>query len=514
MTLGSSEKTDADSNVEKKLDVVMKDDYSYFERFLQSQGILTAPSQLPSAGSATISPDESVLGALNIMHRLSENKHFYHMPFWRYREIAAADLYFVGTWYKCLRTLLSLVSQPWWERVWIVQEAVLSPNAIVNIGRHQVFLSLFFPAARNYIEHCESCCVTWTRLWHGRCDISLPLGLKMRLVKDLGNVISNNAAGRLVPVSLALLSQRREATDPRDHFYAITGLMKHPFTRQPLGPVPDYRVDSKQLFQEQTLNLMQQSGSISLLLRGAVGVGAFNPHRLPSWAIDWSYSRRTSDWLSSLYNASNGHQHKFHHSTDGIFIIAGAALGVVSKLGNIVNRNDVEDVAVKVEEWQHLAGTDQPFDIRTVLKATFMDITMRIPNQPRRLTPDDVTLIEEWWWQWIIRMKRLPGPIESPDIWQANSDFGYHMNRDRVFVTREGHFGVGPRTLSFEDRIFIVQGAKVPLILRPLEGSLMEASSTLLGSRDYSYVGRCYLHGCMDGEAVTSETKWQTLNLH
>lgn len=138
---------------------------------------------------------------------------------------------------------------------------------------------------------------------------------------------------------------------------------------------------------------------------------------------------------------------------------------------------------------------------------------MSEPHENRRLTPDDITLIEEWWWQWIIRMKRLPGPIESPDIWRANCDFNYRMSRDRVFATREGHFGVGPRTLCVGDRIFVVQGAKTPLILRPLEGSFMEASSPL-GDREYSYVGRCYLHGYMDGEAVTTETKWQNLNLH
>lgn len=490
----------------------MKEDYSYFKEFLQSQGIQTAPSQLPSAGSATISPDESVVGALNIMHHLSENKHLYQMPFWRYRATAAAGVYFVGTWYKCLRTLLSLVSQPWWERVWIVQEAVLSPNATANISRHQVLLSSFLTAAKNYRAHCESCCVTWTRLWHGRCDdILLPLLPKMRLVGELGKIISNNTIGRLAPISLALLSQERKATDPRDHFFAITGLMKHPFTQRPLGPVPDYRLDLKQLYGEQTLNLMQQSDSIILLER-AVGIGAFNPHGLPSWAIDWSHWR-TLGWLSSRYNASNGHRHKFRQSTEGTFVIAGTLLGVVSMLGNIVKPNYVDDIAVKVEQWQHLAGTNQSFDIRTVLRATFMDITMSIPNKPRRLTPDDITLIEEWWWQWIIRNRRLPGPIERPEIYQCQVDFNYHMSRDRVFATREGHFGVGPRTLSVGDRIFIVQGANVPLILRPLKGSFTGGSSPLV-DHDYSYVGRCYLHDYMDGEALTTETKWQTLNLH
>lgn len=268
-----------------------------------------------------------------------------------------------------MRNLLSLVSQPWWERVWVIEEAVLSPNAIVNIGRHQVFLSSFFSPARNYLVHCKSCCHTWTRLWHGRCgDILSPL----RRVRELGNIISKNAAGGLAPLSLALLSHERKATDPRDHFFAITGLMKHPITQRPVGPVPDYRLDLTQLFREQTLNLMQQTDSI-LLLQRAVGIDTFNPHDLPSWVVDWSHWR-TTGWRSSLYNASNGHRHRFYHADDGIFPISGTVSGVVTKLGNTVKPNDIEDIAVKVEQWQHLAGADWPFDIRTVLRATFMDI--------------------------------------------------------------------------------------------------------------------------------------------
>ena len=490
-----------------------EDSITYFENFLQSQGILTAPPKLPSAGSATISPDDSVLGALDIMRHLSRNEHLYQMPFWSYKQMGVTNIYCVGTWYKCLRTLLSLVSQPWWERVWIVQEAFLSPNAIVNIGRLQIFLSSCFTAARNYSVHCETCCKVWTALWHGKSDeIFLPLLLKMPVVKDLGKVIDDNAAGKLVPISLALLSQERKATDPRDHFYAITGLMKNPFNQSPLGPVPDYRLDPAQLFREQTLSLMQQSDSIDLLDR-AIGVGAPNPLGLPSWVCDWSRFRGLG-WRSSLYNASNGRKHQFHHAPNSTFIIAGVLVGIVSTLGNLVDPDDAEDIAVKVEQWQFLSGKNQAFDVRTVLRASFLDMIMPREGQHRRLTPDDMTLLEEWWWRWIKGMKRHPGPIESPDIWITHGCFRYQMNRDRVYATREGRFGVGPRTICVGDQIFIVPGAQVPLILRTLDdGESTKASAPRL-CRDYSYVGRSYLHGHMDGEVVTSETAWQTLRLH
>lgn len=486
-------------------------DLSTFENFIHSQGVVTAPRQLPTAGSATISPDESILGALVIMQHLLENKHLYQMPFWRYEGTAATNIFFVGTWYKCLRTLLSIISQPWWERVWIVQEAVLSPNAILNIGRHQVHLKPFLSASMNYAAHSGSCCQIWAGPWHGQFEISLPFLSKMRIVKSLGRVMTNYAANRLVPISLAFMSQERKATDPRDHCYAVTALMKDPITGQPSGPSPDYRMDPEQLFREQTLKLLLQSDSIDRLDR-AIGVGSPNPHGLPSWVCDWSQYRQIG-WRSTLYNASSSHKHQFHHAPDMTFIISGALIGVVSKLGELVDSNDAEDIAVKVEQWKNLAAMDRAFDIPTVLRATFLDVIRSTEGEHRRLTSQDMTLIEQWWGQWILGMKRIPQIHEDPDIFTTYHNFGYQMKRDQVFATREGHFGVGPRTTSVGDRIFIVQGAKVPMILRALDGD-SGAASPLHICRDYSYVGRSYLHGCMDGEAVTPETEWQTLHLH
>ena len=65
----------------------------------------------------------------------------------------------------------------------------------------------------------------------------------MRIVSDLGDVMDEYATNKLTPGGIVLLSWRRKAADPRDHFYAITGLMKDPHksttwtcARLPFGP--------------------------------------------------------------------------------------------------------------------------------------------------------------------------------------------------------------------------------------------------------------------------------------
>jgi hypothetical protein len=62
------------------------------------------------------------------------------------------------------------------------------------------------------------------------------------------------------------------------------------------------------------------------------------------------------------------------------------------------------------------------------------------------------------------------------------------------FVTKKGYFGVGPAQLQPGDKVYILGREKVPYILRPS-----------LPSRPgmYELVGHCYVHGIMDGEAVS-----------
>jgi hypothetical protein len=62
-----------------------------------------------------------------------------------------------------------------------------------------------------------------------------------------------------------------------------------------------------------------------------------------------------------------------------------------------------------------------------------------------------------------------------------------------VFHTTTGHIGLGPRCAQPGDVVTILYGCKVPMVMRPLSG-LPEGSYRLLGTS--------YVYGIMDGEAV------------
>lgn len=70
-------------------------------------------------------------------------------------------------WYASLRLLSIILSRPWWKRVWVVQEVVLTPATTVHYGTNRGSLSSFLYAARNYQKHANEYCLLFSRLWHG-----------------------------------------------------------------------------------------------------------------------------------------------------------------------------------------------------------------------------------------------------------------------------------------------------------------------------------------------------------
>jgi hypothetical protein len=74
-----------------------------------------------------------------------------------------------------------------------------------------------------------------------------------------------------------------------------------------------------------------------------------------------------------------------------------------------------------------------------------------------------------------------------------DNDTVYQNQEARFFTTEKGYMGVGVRQLEIGDKVCVLFGKKVPIILRPT-------------GKEYKLVGECVTHGIMNGEFVT---KWQ-----
>ncbi|KAG7424625.1 hypothetical protein Forpi1262_v013702 [Fusarium oxysporum f. sp. raphani] len=66
-----------------------------------------------------------------------------------------------------------------------------------------------------------------------------------------------------------------------------------------------------------------------------------------------------------------------------------------------------------------------------------------------------------------------------------------------------GYLGMGYVSSEVGDELWVVSGCPIPMILR----------KTGLKKNEYSLIGETYVHGAMQGEAVTEDAAWEKIEV-
>ena len=82
------------------------------------------------------------------------------------------------------------------------------------------------------------------------------------------------------------------------------------------------------------------------------------------------------------------------------------------------------------------------------------------------------------------------------DYWHTATSFALRLSGAKVCFTEKGYIGLAPADAEPGDMVVIVHGATVPFLVRRRKGA-REIRST--------FVGECYVHGIMHGEALGLE---------
>jgi hypothetical protein len=205
-----------------------------------------------------------------------------------------------------LVALKRLLRNPWFRRMWVVQEIVVAADLNIMYGdvtipwpvlallaanaRSANFLQLFQNAATSGPEVSE--CDT-DRLFNS----SLVAGIKIMY-----------SQGCLWNLGLALESFRTfESTDPRDMVYAILGITAD---AEDASLKPDYHKSVEAVFVEVSKYLFTRSWDATdgkpLLTLACAGIGVPRKIKtLPSWVTDWSgndkkYFVQSIGWLNGF----------------------------------------------------------------------------------------------------------------------------------------------------------------------------------------------------------------------
>ncbi|KAK3493908.1 heterokaryon incompatibility protein-domain-containing protein [Neurospora crassa] len=239
--------------------------------------------------------------------------------------------------------LLKFFSRPWWSRVWVVQEVIVSRRANIICGTKEIPWDDLRRALRCWwvlrsfsdkSEHGEAMKKATDDVFH---KTSLALFLNLFNERDREDKqILQNEMGSFPGLSTVdgpntglegtiLAGHSFESTDPRDKVYAWLGI----YQGHGLNIVPDYSASTAQVYGNAVKAIMELTGSLSLVaLTGGLDNSQDPLPGLPSWAPDLRHgNHRKSSWGPLMaYDASASETARATFSPDGKVLVADSLL--------------------------------------------------------------------------------------------------------------------------------------------------------------------------------------------
>lgn len=430
--------------------------------------------------------------------------------------IASRGLEFIDPSRYNMSQIGSLLSRPWFDRVWVRQEVYVARSdmsqvrcgeAVVTFQDFSIFLAILIRAMSD-----------------------IRMGGTTHWVKKLGPWLREKGAAHLAGLSMCMSSKKEcvplgewlpvsthlRATDKRDHVFAMLALSSE---FEEVKYLIDYSKSQQHVFSSIALDRMRKSQNLDIL---SYAGGPGGPE-IPSWTADWS-SRSINEGLvlSPLYKADQHLPFQFKVD-DGLktLTLRGVYVDEIKSVGQRISGTSGDYYYVRQFcTWEDMAAAD-PQCIRhyksrgTSVSEAFWrtmisDAYINLFSHVKKRWPKGDIAAE-------LRAfaHRIPYLYDGNCEWiPAEFDLTYIPSTLQIFelmkltfvISAEGHMGLAPRWVKMGDIICILGGARMPCILRRNN------------NMTYQFLGFGYIHGIMDGEAVVDETgnheiPWQEFQL-
>lgn len=397
--------------------------------------------------------------------------------------------------------LIELFSSPWWQRVWVAQEAVLAPQNECHFGD----MIMPFPKVLNIAA------------WLNYNLIQLPGEFASHPARNAAasmyRLMSNKHRRYNDLFAIYTYLQDFKATDPRDYVYAMLGLYKRQTEAAWIGDLvrPDYKKPVDDVFRDATRHMILDGGHLSVL---HFIDNRYTSRSFPSWAVRFDHKtvndhdpvcrlmKFDASNLGPKIDTPNGHRgyftpYKSPHphilGLGGLHVAdirdCSAALGGEGSwksgnqakiLDNVIlmaksrsssgSQNWERELAhtlISGTSWRHgQVGSEEIEGFKAFLKHLRKDPTRPPFPQAGRREDERNRLASRW----LVAFEKAT------------------RNR-RFFITTDGRMGLGPANLEPGNGVAILFGGNVPFVLRRRGGY-------------HALVGECYVHGIMHGEFV------------
>jgi hypothetical protein len=437
-----------------------------------------------------------------------------------------------------------LVGFDWWTRVWVVQELVLAPDAIVVCGKHTLqwhtFSSVIDAGLKRGIW--EQRVLGFIRDNTFKQFISMYNIYLIFITGSFGNEVG---AERLLHLLVAL--RDRNASDPRDKIFSALGMVDDP--KNKIGIVPDYQSSVEVVYTRAATSFLTTSNNLDILGICSTNKLEESTFELPSWVPDWSMTQYVAEpfFMSQgvfNYKASGDSKSSPRFQDMSTLVLSGHVFDTISVLGEVFREIDdsgweneelppdstaIEDFVSAGKDiskaysllvdiaphlatflaWEKVANVDDRSTTAPTGKS-HMEVYWRTLCADQMPEGYDKTKSQfQEWYESLAPIRRLtrwkvdymPG-IFKPlgflgylrSTWKQYPAFAFlmsHLTLRRMARTESGYLCLVPASTQPGDQVWLLRGGKVPLVVRPRQdckGNVRE------------FVGEAFVHGIMGGE--------------
>ena len=187
--------------------------------------------------------------------------------------------------------LFLFFNNPWWNRIWTVQEAAVAKKLTYICGQTLIPPENFVKVAKSYLSHLGKCCSSNDTSSVGWNDLEARMKKIMEL-EDLRDAVCKHDF-----LDVFRMNRYRDASNPRDMIYGLMGL-----TADLSEEIIQYEATIQATYERTTLEIINQSGKLDVFSQ-ILGYSHGTDHasrvfgkgrnacdeRLPSWVPDWSW---------------------------------------------------------------------------------------------------------------------------------------------------------------------------------------------------------------------------------
>ena len=290
----------------------------------------------------------------------------------------------------------------------------------------------------------------------------------------------DNLRGRKkMPLITCLQCTRdHKATDPRDKLYALLGLASD-VSKDEL--IPDYSLPVQDVYLSLTKFMVGRKNNLDILACSGTSISA---QGMPSWMPDWRITPSVAPLTREEVDGDRFDATKGFHAAATLdwpsrkLMATGIILDGIEFFGGDVKR--ANGSRSTIQRWLYIA--EQQVGTNSVTNDFWRTIITDRDHLGRSVMTPHGRAAGFW---------RFFRPFINGDSAPGVQQFSDAVTRAvvgrRFFITKRGHMGLGPRDIQQGDRVVLIFGCSVPLILRNTGVKIV-------------VVGEAYISGFMRGE--------------